>query len=468
MIKTEELKKEELTAKELKENKLTLLRPMIKFLIPLLLSNIMQSIGQVFGMIVVGHWLGVNALAAISAFFPLLFLLISFAIGIGSGSSILIGQAYGAKLEERLKEIVGTTLSFTFILGLILAIIGSIFSKGILIGIGTPDNILNVSVHYARILFCSLPILFLYIVYTTLMRGTGDSKTPFYFLVLSTILNIVLMPILVFGWIGMPKLGIYGAAYASLISTILTFVTLLIYLYKTKHPLQLNASRKYLRMDGGLLKLLLKLGIPTSINMIFLSLSEIAVITFVNKYGSDATAAYGVGNQLVSYVQMPALCISITVSIFAAQAIGANQFERLNQVIRVGMLLNYVLGGITVLLTYLMAKPILHLFLTSQNTITISHTLLMITLWSYLIIGHSYILISTMRASGTVLWPTILSVLSIWCVEVPIAYLLSHYTNLGIKGIWIGYPAAFIVGLGLQYLYYRLVWKKKRLTRLVI
>jgi len=468
LIKTEELKKEELTAKELKENKLTLLRPMIKFLIPLLLSNIMQSIGQVFGMIVVGHWLGVNALAAISAFFPLLFLLISFAIGIGSGSSILIGQAYGAKLEERLKEIVGTTLSFTFILGLILAIIGSIFSKGILIGIGTPDNILNVSVHYARILFCSLPILFLYIVYTTLMRGTGDSKTPFYFLVLSTILNIVLMPILVFGWIGMPKLGIYGAAYASLISTILTFVTLLIYLYKTKHPLQLNASRKYLRMDGGLLKLLLKLGIPTSINMIFLSLSEIAVITFVNKYGSDATAAYGVGNQLVSYVQMPALCISITVSIFAAQAIGANQFERLNQVIRVGMLLNYVLGGITVLLTYLMAKPILHLFLTSQNTITISHTLLMITLWSYLIIGHSYILISTMRASGTVLWPTILSVLSIWCVEVPIAYLLSHYTNLGIKGIWIGYPAAFIVGLGLQYLYYRLVWKKKRLTRLVI
>ncbi|MBP0723737.1 MATE family efflux transporter [Bacillus sp. RG28] len=441
---------------------------MIKFLIPLLLSNLLQSIGQVFGMIVVGHWLGVNALAAISAFFPLLFLLISFAIGIGSGSSILIGQAYGAKLEERLKAIVGTTLSFTFILGLILAIIGSIFSKDILIGIGTPENILNVSVHYARILFWSMPIMFLYIVYTTLMRGTGDSKTPFYFLVLSTILNVVLMPILVFGWFGLPKLDLYGAAYASLISTILTFVTLLIYLYKTKHPLQLNASRKYLRMDIGILKLLLKLGIPTSINMIFLSLSEIAVISFVNKYGSDATAAYGVANQLVSYVQMPALCISITVSIFAAQSIGANQFERLNQVIRVGILLNYVLGGITVILTYLLAKPILHLFLTSQTTIQISHSLLMITLWSYLIIGHSYILTSTMRSSGTVLWPTILSILSIWGIEVPVAYLLSHYTNLGIKGIWIGYPAAFIVGLGLQYLYYRLVWKKKRLSRLVI
>jgi putative MATE family efflux protein len=221
-------------------------------------------------------------------------------------------------------------------------------------------------------------------------------------------------------------------------------------------------------MDIGILKLLLKLGIPTSINMIFLSLSEIAVISFVNKYGSDATAAYGVSNQLVSYVQMPALCISITVSIFAAQSIGANQFGRLNQVIRVGILLNYVLGGITVFLTYLLAKPLLQLFLTSQNTIQISHSLLMITLWSYLIIGNSYILTSTMRASGNVLWPTILSILSIWGIEVPVAYFLSHYTTLGIKGIWIGYPAAFIVGLGLQYLYYRLVWKKKRLTRLVI
>ncbi len=467
MISTEELKKEELTSKEPRGNKLTLLRPMIIFLIPLLLSNILQSIGQVFGMIVVGHWLGVNALAAIAAFFPLLFLLISFAIGIGSGSSILIGQAYGAKMEERLKAIVGTTLSFTFILGLILAIIGSIFSKDILIGIGIPENILNVSVHYAQILFWSMPIMFLYIVYTTLIRGTGDSKTPFYFLLLSTILNVILLPVFVFGWFGIPNFDIYGAAYATLISTILTFVILLIYLYKTKHPLQLNASRKYLRMDVGLLKLLLKLGIPTSINMIFLSLSEIAVITFVNKYGSDATAAYGVANQLVSYVQMPALCISITVSIFVAQSIGANQFERLNQVIRVGILLNYVLGGITVLFTYLLAKPILHLFLTSQNTIQISHSLLMITLWSYLIIGHSYILISTMRASGNVLWPTILSVISIWGIEVPVAYLLSHYTNLGIKGIWIGYPVAFIVGLFLQYLYYSLIWKKKKLTRLV-
>lgn len=467
MIKTENVNQEEVMSTKQTE-KLTLLRPMVIFLIPLLLSNILQSIGQVFSMIIVGHWLGENALAAISAFFPLFFLLISFAIGIGSGSSILIGQAFGAKMEERLQTIVGTTLTFTFILGLVLAILGSFFTEDILISIGTPENILDVSVKYARILFWSIPVMFLYSVYTTLMRGTGDSKTPFYFLVLSTILNVALLPPFVFGWLGIPEFGIYGAAYATLISTLLTFLALLIYLYKIKHPIQVDfKSRRYLRMDGGILKLLLQLGIPTSINMIFLSLSEIAVITFVNKYGSDATASYGVVNQLLSYVQMPMICISITVSIFAAQSIGAKQFDKVNQVIRIGLILNYVLGGAIILLMYFFTKPILDLFLTSHTTIAIANSLLMITLWSYLILGHTFIITSTMRASGTVLWPTIFSIISIWLVEVPVAYLLSHYTNLGMKGIWIGYPAAFIVGLGLQYMYYRLAWKKKQITRLV-
>jgi Na+-driven multidrug efflux pump len=110
-----------------------------------------------------------------------------------------------------------------------------------------------------------------------------------------------------FGWIGLPKLGLYGSAYASVISTILTFFILIFYLRKKRHPLQFDASvTKHLRMEGQLLKLLLRLSIPASINMILVSLSEIAVISFVNHYGSDATAAYGAVNQVASYVQTPA------------------------------------------------------------------------------------------------------------------------------------------------------------------
>ncbi|HDR7515188.1 MATE family efflux transporter [Bacillus mobilis] len=443
-------------------------KSMSMFLVPLLLSNVLQSIGQLFGMVVVGRWLGVNDLAAISAFFPLFFLLVSFVIGIGSGSSILIGQAFGAKNEDRLKAIVGTTLTFTFIIGVVLAIVGSIFAMDIMRLMGTPENIIEISVHYARILFISMPVLFLYFAYTTFMRGTGDSKTPFYFLIVSTALNMILLPILIFGWLGAPKLDVYGAAYASVISTVITFIVMLVYLKKKNHPLQLDSTvRKYLRMDGELLKLLLRLGIPASINMILVSLSEIAVIAFVNRYGSDATAAYGVVNQVASYVQMPAVSLGITVSIFAAQSIGANQFDRLQKVVKAGIIMNYVIGGVLISLIYLFSRDILSLFLTSQTTIDIAHSLVMITLWSYLIFGHAQIISATMRASGTVLWPTVIGVVSIWLVEVPVAYYLSYHTSLGIEGIWIGYPAAFIVSLILQYAYYKLAWQKKRITRLV-
>ncbi|MED1610418.1 MATE family efflux transporter [Bacillus paranthracis] len=460
--------KEGAESQKLKSESKPIWKSMSMFLVPLLLSNVLQSVGQLFGMVVVGRWLGVNDLAAISAFFPLFFLLVSFVIGIGSGSSILIGQAFGAKNEDRLKAIVGTTLTFTFIIGVVLAIVGSIFAMDIMRLMGTPENIIEISVHYARILFISMPVLFLYFAYTTFMRGTGDSKTPFYFLIVSTALNMILLPILIFGWLGAPKLDVYGAAYASVISTVITFIVMLVYLKKKNHPLQLDSAvRKYLRMDGELLKLLLRLGIPASINMILVSLSEIAVIAFVNRYGSDATAAYGVVNQVASYVQMPAVSLGITVSIFAAQSIGANQFDRLQKVVKAGIIMNYVIGGVLISLIYLFSRDILALFLTSQTTIEIAHSLVMITLWSYLIFGHAQIISATMRASGTVLWPTVIGVVSIWLVEVPVAYYLSYHTSLGIEGIWIGYPAAFIVSLILQYAYYKLSWQKKRITRLV-
>jgi len=443
-------------------------RLMLVFLVPLILSNALQSVGQLVGSIVVGRWLGVAALAAISAFFPLFFLAVSFIIGIGAGSSILIGQAYGAGNEERMKAVIGTTLTATFLLGLALALIGGIFAREIMGLMGTPANIIAASAHYARILFWSLPVMFLYFAYTTFMRGTGDSKTPFYSLAVSTIINLGLLPVLVFGWLGLPKFGLYGAAYAAVVSTVITFVLLIIYLGKTNHPMQFDASvRQHLRIDWGLLKLLLRLGIPASINMILVSLSEIAVITFVNRFGSDATAAYGAVNQVASYVQMPAVSIGMAVSVFAAQSIGANRLDRLKDVIRAGIFLNYIIGGFLIILVYLFSQNILSWFITSRSTLLIAHSLLMITLWSYLIFGHAQIITATMRASGTVLWPTVFSVVSIWCVEVPVAYWLSHFSSLGLKGIWIGYPAAFLVSLILQYSYYRWSWKKKRITRLI-
>lgn len=449
-------------------NQTTLQKTMILFLIPIVFSSVVQSLGQIITAIVVGQTLGEESLAAISAFFPLLFFLISFAIGIGSGSSILVGQTYGAGNISRMKEVVGVTIAITLMLSIVVAIIGGLFTEDILRWMGTPENILIESANYAEIIFVTLPITFLYMSYTTFIRGTGDSKTPLLFLIISIIMNVLLLPILMFGWFGLPALALNGAAYASVLANLFTFILLLLYLHKKDHAIKLDKIiLKNIHFKGNIVKTLLKLAIPSSISLVSIAMAEIAVLTFVNSYGSNATAAYGIVNQIASYIQIPGLSVSIAISVFVAQAIGAGKQENLKEITKLGLKLNYLFGGALIIIVYLLAEPILKIFLSSPDVIATSKGLIIISFWSYLLLGHTQAISATMRATGTVLWPSVFLIGSIWLVEVPAAYLLSNFTSLGINGIWLAYPIAFIVNLTAQYSYYRLVWKKKAIHSLV-
>jgi len=189
------------------------------------------------------------------------------------------------------------------------------------------------------------------------------------------------------------------------------------------------------------------------------------VISFVNHFGSSATAAYGAVNQVVSYVQFPAISIGIGDSLFGAQCIGARREDLLNTVVRSAVGLNYLIGGILITLCYAFAWVILGAFITDLHTLDIAHALLMITLCSYLLFGNSAVISGVMRSSGAVLWPTLNGVFAIWGIEVPAAYILMHH--YGLNGVWMGYPISFVVVLLLQYRYYTFVWKKRTHERLV-
>ena len=192
---------------------------------------------------------------------------------------------------------------------------------------------------------------------------------------------------------------------------------------------------------------------------------QIAIIGFVNRFGSSATAAYGAVNAVVGYVQFPAISIGIAASIFGAQCIGARREDKLGSVIRSAVGLNYVVGGTIIGGCYIFAWNILGWFITDQSTLIIAHRLLMIVLWSYLLFGNSAVLSGLMRGSGSVTWPTINGIFAILCVELPVAYLLMH--RVGLDGVWLGYPVAYCVVLALQFGYYEFVWKRKTHERLV-
>lgn len=445
-------------------------RPMwrlfVMFLIPLIFSNALQSASQTISSIFLGRLIGVHALAAVSAIFPLIFLLISFLIGLASGSTVLIGQAHGAGQPHKMKQVAGTTLSVSFLLGCLLCAIGVAFTEPLLRLVGTPRDILHDAVVYSEIIFLWLPAFFPYLAYTTFLRGTGDSQTPFYALIVSTVLSIVLTPAFILGWAGLPRIGVAGAAVAGYIANAVSFAALLAYLLYRRHPLRLDLEMlRDMRIDWSILGKVVRIGVPAGLQTIMVALAEIAVISFVNRFGSDATAAYGAVNQIIGYVQFPAISIGITASIFGAQSIGARRNDKLNAVIRSGVTLNYIIGGCIILICYVFAWNILGWFITQKHPLDIAHQLLMITLWSYLLFGNTAVLSGVMRSSGTVVWPTAISIFSIWGVEVPAAYLLMH--RFGIDGVWMGYPIAYAVGLGLQFAYYEFVWKRKEHQRLI-
>jgi putative MATE family efflux protein len=436
------------------------------FLVPLMLSNLLQSATQTAGSIWIGRLIGTTALASVSAVFPILFLLISFMIGIASGSTVLIGQAYGAGDHHRVKKIAGTVLGAALYLGIAVAVIGVVVSPTLLGWLGTPSNIIAQSDLYAKAIFLTCPVFFTYLVYTTFLRGTGDATTPFYALIVTTVVAIATTPFFILGIFGLPKLGVVSVAVASLLGNAVSFAWLLWRLHSTNNPLKFDRETlSDMWMDWKVLGAVVKIGLPTGVQVIMVSLAEIAVLSFVNRYGSDATAAYGAVNQVVSYVQFPAISIGIAASIFGAQCIGAKRADKLGGVIRSAVGLNYLISGGLVVICYAFAWFILGAFITSQHTLQIAHELLMITLWSYAIFGNSAVLSGIMRGSGDVIWPTLIGVTSIWAVEVPAAYFLMQ--RFGLDGIWMGYPIAFCAGLAMQFCYYEFVWKRKTHERLV-
>lgn len=441
-------------------------RLLLVFLVPLMLSNVLQSASQTMASIWIGRLISTTALGAVSAVFPVIFLLFSFVFGVSSGSSVLIGQAYGARDYHKVKKIAGTVLGAALYLGIVVAIVGTIFSPIMLAWLSTPPDILPQSDAYAKVLFATMPIFFFYFVYATILRGTGDSTTPFYALIVSAVLAIVVTPLFILGWFGLPKLGVVSAAVAGAIANGAALVWLCVYLQRRDHPLKLDRETlSDMRIDWKILGQVVRIGVPTGLQVMMVSLAELAVISFVNRFGSSATAAYGAVNQVASYVQFPAISIGISASIFGAQCIGARREDKLGSVVRSAVGLNYIVGAVIIGLCYAFAWFVLGWFITDTRTLDIAHELLMITLWSYVLFGNSSVLSGLMRGSGSVVWPTAIGIFSIWGVEVPAAYLLMH--RFGLNGVWMGYPIAFCVGLALQFCFYEFFWKRQTHERLV-
>lgn len=200
--------------------------------------------------------------------------------------------------------------------------------------------------------------------------------------------------------------------------------------------------------------------------MVVSSVAGIVVVGLVNRFGSDATAAFGALNQVLNYVQFPAMSIGIATSIFGAQAIGARQIDQLSLITRTALLMNLIVTGSLIVLAYLFSQHLVGLFITDPEVIALTESLLHIVLWSILLFGWGVVFSGMMRASGMVYAPMLLAMAAILLIELPGAILLSQ-TSLGLSGIWIAYAAGFTGMLIMQASWYQFVWKRKKIVALV-
>ena len=424
---------------------------------PMLLGNVFQQLYTIINSIIVGNFVGKQALAAVGASFPLLFTLISLVIGVGIGATIIIAQFFGAKDIKNVIRTIDTLFIFMFFASILVTLTGILLSKPIFQLIQLPADILPYAVDYFNIYMLGSVFFFGFNSITSILRGMGDSKTPLYFLIISTILNIVLDLIFVVGF----KLGVKSVALATVISQAVALILAIIYLNKT-HDF-INLSWRKLQFDREILNKSLKIGFPVGFQQAFVALSMLAMYWLVNRFGTDATAAYSVVFRIDTFASMPAMNFAMALAAFVGQNLGARKPER----VRHGLLSTfYMTSAISIVMSIIgifFAGPVMRLFTTDITVIEIGKGYLQVVSGFYIVFSTMFVVGGVMRGAGDTFIPMLITFCALWVVRIPVGYYLSE--KWGYFGIWWSVPIAWVIGLGLSYLYYLTGrWKRKTIV----
>lgn len=439
-------------------------KTLIAFTLPTLGSNVLQSLNASVNAIWVGRFLGEAPLTAATNANMVLFLLMAAVFGVVMATGIMVGQSVGARDLVQAKRVVGSSAVFIVLLSLATAVIGALTAGPILRLMSTPADAMPYAVSYLRIVFIATLPMFFYIYLAMVLRGAGDARTPFIFMFISVGLDIALNPLLIFGPGPLPALGISGAALAMLISQTVTLLAMLVLLYRRKHFLCIHRNElHFLRMDVGIVKVLVTRGLPMGLQMLIVSSSMLTLLGLINGYGTHTAAAFGAAVQVWTYVQMPIFAVGAAVTAMAAQNIGAGRWERVSQATWAGIGINAAMTGLLVAVVWTFNRQALSLFLPEgSEALPIAEHANVITLWSFILFGATIVLISTVRATGAVMGPLLLIFGSLWLARIPFAYALAP--RWGVDAIWWSFPVGSIVGVVLGGLYYRYGdWRKVQL-----
>ncbi|HAU5238438.1 TPA: MATE family efflux transporter [Clostridioides difficile] len=427
------------------------------FAMPMLIGSLFQQLYNTADSIIVGRFIGKEAMAAVSGANPIMFLLVAALMGVSLGFSILVSQFYGSGDLKKVKTTIDTTYILLFIGSILISILGIVFGGPMLRLMNTPESVFSQSKLYLTIIFGGILFSAGYNSVSAILRGLGDSITPLYFLIIATILNIVLD----LTFIVVLKMGVEGVALATIIAQAVSFIISIIYLNK-KHEV-LKFKIKGIIYDNKIFKDGLRLGLPSGVQQMLFSIGNMALQFLVNSYGTSAMAAFGAGLRIENFISLPIMNLGSAVSTFVAQNIGAGENERVKKGIRESIKMTLVLAVIVIALILLFRENLIALFNTDKDVIKIGSSYLFIIGPFFLFIGTSFVLSSAMKGAGDSMFALISSIVSLWLGRLPASYMLSRF--FGTNGIWMGIPFGWTLGLIVTVIYYNKGrWKTKAIV----
>ncbi|WP_249729244.1 MATE family efflux transporter [Acidovorax sp. CCYZU-2555] len=439
-------------------------KTLLVFSLPILAGNVLQSLNGSINAIWVGHYLGEAAITATANANNLLFALIGLMFGIGMAATILVAQAMGARNLPQAKRVIGTSATLFGAASIGISVLGWQFSGHILALLGTPPEAQPLAVAYLRVIFLAIPLLYLFTFVSAVMRGAGDTRTPFYFLLLVVLLDTALNPLFIFGWGPVPAMGIAGSSMATLVAHSIGFAALLAWLRWRAHPLWIGSAELHLFVpDGRILRALIVKGLPMGAQMVLISMSMLMLMGMVNSHGVQLSSAYGASLQLWTYVQMPAMAIGAACSSMAAQNVGAGLWKRVDATARAGVLCNVLMTGTLIALAVAADRQVLSLFLPDGSAaLETARHLNHIAIGSFLFFGVTFVISGVVRSTGAVVAPLVILALALWGVRVPFAQWLQPI--LGVDAIWWSFPVSAACAMLLSLGYYRWGgWRKARM-----
>lgn len=427
--------------------------------VPMMLGNLLQTAFNVVDTIFVGR-LGPDAVAAVTMSGTILFTIMSLLFGLAMATTAMVARAIGAKDQERANNVAMQTLLLGGIFSALLVVLGVSLSRSFLNLLGPAPEVLDLGVDYLKVSFIGIGSMFYLFMINAILRGAGDAITGVKILSFSTMLNIVLDPLLIFGFWIFPEMGVVGAALATIIARSIGVVIGLYVLFKGNSAIQVSWAKTKLNLS--IMWTMIKIGFPSSLDANLRSISMLLLMGIVSGFGTFAVAAFGISMRIDFVIMVPGFGLASATATLVGQNLGAKQPKRAEQTAWASTGLYTLISAGAGLLLFLFAEGSISIFNSTPDVVVIGAELIRIKTVGYIFYAFTSILARALGGAGDTLSPMIVTALSIFGLMIPLAWLLPRVGELGMTGIWIAIIASMAVQALITVLWFNTgKWKKK-------